>query len=164
MVSRARTASNMPAKVEERYRRILGARLGLLYGVMLLAVAFKLSRDGQATDLVVQLLTAPFGLLVPEIVFTGMVVLWTLVGIGAAMARRAAIRYSVAAALVIHYSVATYAIRAHVVAENSNIAATFAAAPLLVMATLAIYLIGQATIWLVLWRSAKNSPANRRST
>lgn len=160
-MSRARSVSSKPTDDDWRYRRIVGARLGLLYGVMLLALAFKLSREGRGTNLAVQLLTAPFGLLVPEVVFTGMVVLWTLVGIGVAMAQRAAIRYAVVGALVVHYLAATYAIRAAGTEETTGIAAAFKTAPLLVAASLAIYSVGQATIWVLFWRTTKASLASR---
>ena len=160
-MSRARSTSKQPSKNDLRYRRIVGARLGLLYGVTLLALAFRLSREGRPTELAVQLFTSPFGLLVPEVVFTGMILLWTLVGMGVASSGRAAIRYAVVGALLVHYLVATYAIRTALSVEGGGLAAALKTAPLMVVTSVAIYAIGQVTFWVLLWRTAKSLPAAR---
>ncbi|MBX3412621.1 MAG: hypothetical protein KF708_08035 [Pirellulales bacterium] len=159
-MSRVQRGSPTSRQDERRYRRIVGARLGLLYSVTLLALAFSLTRAGHdGPSLVVQLLTAPFGLLMPEVAITGMIVLWTLIGVGVAMAQNARARYAVIGTLAIHYAAAAFGA---IAAAGTNVPAAIPPAPLLVLASLVLYLAGQVAIWFWLARAFRPPSPVRR--
>lgn len=143
------------AQAARRQRRILGARLGLCYGVFLLACTWQVVDSKPVASLPLGVVSAPLGAFGITAALVGSVLIWPLVGSCAADADVRRSRYAALSILAVHYASAAYAVWRESQVGWQNLERAYDTARLNLLAAAALYGLGQAAIWFLLWRRSR---------